>query len=470
MNHFKRKVNNLGLCGVAAFLVASSATFAAPQGEPKPTAPEARAKSAPDNTRTRRVGSAPVEKTAAEDPATKNDEVNQEAEPPQQSATPQGDAIKLLREQIGDAATAQEKLRLQFQLVEQLVANGAKQDAINELHAMTVEDRFDPQGFYNIGNALARIGDADGAAHAYRKAIDQRKGRYSRALNNLGVVLLRQGRWDEAYNAFTSALRIENFRYAEASYNLGRLYAARGENDLAIREWRRAVSVNPEHSAAAQALTRAGNEGRIEVVSLPRGPETSPAKQPAAESLATKPPKVVRRSTSHRALAVDPETYSFLQRARSAHERARYEEAVANYRRVISRMGGYFPPANLEMGYALVNLKQADEALASLLPVAQNDGARYPISYYHIARLHEAQGNLKLAEESFGLAAALYKQDNAQFLLDVSRVREKLGDYQGALTALEEYLAILERKHQKPEWSAGRLASLRERVASQPKP
>ncbi len=47
-----------------------------------------------------------------------------------------------------------------------------------------------------------------------------------------------------------SALKIENFRYAEASYNLGRLYAARGQSDLAVREWRRALLVDPKHDAA----------------------------------------------------------------------------------------------------------------------------------------------------------------------------------------------------------------------------
>ena len=134
-------------------------------------------------------------------------------------------------------------------------------------------------------------------------------------------------------------------------------------------------------------------------------------------------------------------------------------------------MGGYFALANLELSYALITLKRSDEAIAGLVVVTQRDGGRYPISYYHLARLYETRGDLKLAEENYSRAAASYGQDNGQFLLDVSRVREKLGDLQGALTTLEEYVTVMERKNVKPDWTDERLASLRQRLAaSQPKP
>lgn len=393
-------------------------------------------------------------------------------EPANLKAPAPPDAITELREQIEAAGTPAEKTRLQLQLVEQLVAKGSKQDAINELHSMTNTERFDPQGFYNIGNALARLGDSGGAAAAYQKAIDQRKGRYSRALNNLGVIQLRQGHWDEAFEAFTSALRLENFRYPEASYNLGRLYAARGESDLAIREWKRAISVNPEHVAARQALNGSVNLPRITMAETPAPrvvSEKSAATvdQPRTASVSEQPSKKIKttRPGSSKSVAVDRETYGFLQTARNSRERNRQEDAVTNYQRVISRMGGYFAPANLELSYVLISLKRFDEAMARLLPVTQQDGARYPISYYHVARLYEARGDLKLAEENFNRVAGLYRQENSQFLLDLSRVREKLGDVQGALTALEDYLAQMKQKDLTPDWSDERLASLRGKLA-----
>jgi tetratricopeptide (TPR) repeat protein len=399
-------------------------------------------------------------------------------------ATKKYESIPELRDAIEASESPQEKAELQLQLVQRLIANGSKQDAINELHTMTNEDRFDPQGLYNIGNSLARLGDSSGAVLAYRKAIEQRKGHYSKALNNMGVILLRQGQWDQAYDSFTSALRQENFRYAEASYNLGRLYAARGENDLAIREWHRALKVNPEHKAAAQALSNMGAADLI--IQVSPGPKyvepphastsgsssrTALATTPSTRTApATRPSKVTRNPAAQNALTVDPETYTYLQRARSARERDRQEEAVTNYRKVISRMDGYFGPANLELGYTLIGMKRTDDAIASLLLVTQRDGPRYPLSYYHLARLYELRGELRLAEENYGRAAAMYKKENEQFMLDVSRVREKLGDYQGALTTLEEYVAMMERKHLKPDWSDERISALRQKLASQTKP
>jgi tetratricopeptide (TPR) repeat protein len=312
---------------------------------------------------------------------------------------------------------------------------------VNKTEAVAV----DPVGFYNLGNACARRGDNEAAIAAYRKAIEQRNGHYSRALNNLGVVLLRVGRWDEAQEALQSALQLENFRYAEASYNLGRVYAARGQKDLASREWRRALVINPQHEAAKQALANVGNEERVVVAPAP-----TKSVRPSAPAAA-------------KSLQLDQASFDYLQAARSAAERGKMTEAVENFRRVLSRQNGYFPPANLELSYALLRLNRHDEALANLLEVSKRDGARFPISYFHLARLYERNGDLKLAEAAFAQVAPT----NAQFLLDLSRVREKLGDYKGSLEAMERYLKLMQDQGQKPVWSDQRLAELRTKAAKQ---
>ena len=206
-----------------------------------------------------------------------------------------------------------------MKLADQLAENDRKKEAIAELYSITAEDHFDPQNFYNVANALVRLGELDGAVNVYRKAIDQRKGRYSRAFNNMGVVLMRQGRWEESYEAFTSALRLEGFRYAEASYNLGHLYAIRGERDLAIREWQRALQVDPEHAEAKRVLSNAGRVRNITIdpASLPR-----PGSVTAPPPSSTKPIKASSRmsetevpdtnSESPQSLSLDPTTYNLL--------------------------------------------------------------------------------------------------------------------------------------------------------------
>ena len=366
--------------------------------------------------------------------------------------------VETLRNQIDVAATDSDRIRLRLKLADLLLSTGHKTEAIAELNSIAGSNVFDPVGFYNLGNAFARLGNNESAIAAYRNAIQQRSGHYSRALNNLGVVLLRTGRWDEAQEALVSALQLENFRYAEASYNLGRVYSARGQNDLAARDWRRALVIDPKHDAAKEALANTGNEERIVVA------PSQPSKPVTKTAAVTKSPTVAAAApASPKSLQLDPTSFDFLQRARSASERGKMTEAVENFRRVLSRQGGYFPPANLELSYALLSLKRYDEALVNLLEVTKRDGARYPISYFHLARLYERNGDLKLAEAAFSQAAPT----NTQFLLDLSRVREKLGDYKGSLQAMETYLKLMQDQGQKPTWSDERLAELRTKAAKQ---
>ena len=397
------------------------------------------------------VGLTVIRTSAQTKPAVRKTEApGTEARTEQPATDEQGnvdDPVKALRDQIEAATTPQEGNRLRLKLADELVKTGYKTEALKELSTIFAGKDFDPVTYYNLGNAFARLGETESAMAAYRRAIEQRNGAYSRAHNNLGVLLLREGRWDEAYDAFISALKLENFRYAEASYNLGRLYSARGQNDLAVREWRRALAVDPKHDAAAQALARGDDEDVIVVA-----PKSRPSPAPASGSAGPRP--LVR-------LTLDQTSYDYLQRARGAAERGKALDAVDNYKRVLKREGGYFAPANLELSYVLMSLKRNDEAQAQLLQVSQRDGARYPVSYFHLARLYELKGDLKLAEASFSRALESNVSANTRYLLDLSRVREKQSDFKGALEAMERYVTLVQQQGEKPAWCDERLAALR---------
>jgi tetratricopeptide (TPR) repeat protein len=454
------------LSGVGGMLMLCSAPVAA-QMDPGSGSPPKQNPAATDTRpRTR----------AADEKSTGVVEVSSPKQAPESTEAPQPKQPKSapesqpdLKTQIEAATTPQEKAVLRLKYVEQLVTANKKPEALDELHSLAAEDRFDPQSFYNIGNALARLDDLEGAINSYRKAIEQKNGHYGRALNNLGVVLLRLGRWQEANEALTSAVRVENFHYAEASYNLGRLYAAQGQMDLALREWHRALKVDPRHKAAAQAIARASGDDRIVVASDPKmGRVQSSSDAPDSQSSFKNSNAAVTAKafspSRTKPLTVDPVTYNQLQRARSAHERGRDQEAIASYRDVISRMGGYFGPANLELSYILIGMKQPGEALSYLQDVTARDGARYPISYYHLARIYEFNGDLAHAGEAYAQAAAHFQGINPQFLLDVSRVSEKRGDYKQALAAMEQYVTAFEGHGARPAWSEERLAALREKA------
>jgi tetratricopeptide (TPR) repeat protein len=461
--------------------------------------------------RARRVSPSPVEN---ENPSAKNDshpsEPESSADPTaspeaseavvDSSETPasesgeshQTDRISTLRAKIKDAKNEAERSRLRRTLIDYLVALDQKDEAVDELHLMAQDERFDPAGFYNIGNALARLGDTDGAIEAYRKAIEQRRGNYSRAFNNLGVVQMRAGRLDQAYDSFTSALKLENYRYAEASYNLGRLYAARGETELAIREWSRALAVQSDHSDAALALARAlagaGDPERaiaiLDAFTTRHGSnsEFEAARREILSGAAASGKKIRDTKTSGGAnspakagssartgapkLSVDRETYDLLQAARAANEAGRYQDAVAAYQRLLARHGGYFAPANLELSYALIALKRNEEAMENLLAVTKRDGARYPIAYYHLGRLYESRGQLSLAAEAYNRAATADGDANPQAYLELSRVREKEGNLTAALSAMESYVRITKRNGSTPDWATARLAELRQKITA----
>ncbi len=361
----------------------------------------------------------------------------------------QDDPVVILREEIEAAATPAERIRLQLKLADHFVSTGHKTEALKELDSVASSGAFDPPGFYNLGNSYARLGQADAAVAAYRQAIEQRNGNYSRAYNNLGVVLLREGRWDDAYESLITALKLEHFRYAEASYNLGRVYAARGQHDLAAREWKRTLLIDPKHDAAARALTQP-REGEIVVV---KSQKATRAPEPKAASI-----------RGPRTLTLDQASFDYLQKARNASERGKMLEAVENFQQVVSRQGGYFAPANLELSYALLRLQRYDEAIGNLMEVTRRDGARYPISYFHLARTYELKGDLKNAEAAFSQAIGAYVPTNSQFLLDLARVREKQGDFKGSLDALERYITNMQEKGQRPAWSDQRLAELRSKI------
>lgn len=391
-----------------------------------------------------------------------------------------------LRAGIRAARNDTERAVARRALVDALIEAERPTEALAELRAMSLEDRFDPVYFYNVGNALARLGDSGGAITAYRKAIDQRHGNYARAQNNLGVVLLRQARLDEAQEAFTSALRQENFTYAEASYNLGRLYVLRGEAGLAIREWNRTLRLDRTHADAAIALARLyvedGEPVRAQaVLDLVTTRDEATRARIAEARLALNSVETYRPSNtstaSHTrntsvssaprtgAVTVDQTTYDLLNRARTAREAQRYEEAVTLYRRVLAREAD-FAPALLELSFAQMSLRQHEEAIGTLENLVRRESSRYPVAFYHLGRLYELSNNLDAAARSFERAAELYGDANPQSLVDVSRVRERQGDARGALDALEAYVTATTRLGHRPEWTTQKLAELRARAAT----
>jgi tetratricopeptide (TPR) repeat protein len=426
-----------------------------------------------------------------------------------------GEEVEALRAKIEAASNPSERARLRLSLAEALDEGGQRAEAVGLVRAEVAAERFDPQFFFNAGNALARLGESEAAADAYRKAAAQRHGNYSRAQHNLGVVLMRLGRWEEAEAALRAALRLESDTYAEASYSLGRLHALRGESGLAAAEWARTLRLRPEHADAAAALARTladggDSEQALAVldayearaarrgatvpreVTVARGEIVAAANVYAAARVAgpsrtaeadvkttnalpdsTELLRAARASKSAPAqFVIEKPAYSLLLHARAARASERPEEAVELYRRAIREGGGYLAPANMELGLTLVELRRNEEAAASLLAVVRKEGGRYPLVFYHLGRIYEHMERLAEAGEAFARAAELAGEESPQFYVDLSRVREREGRRTDALAAAEAYVRVMTRTGGAPEWARARVESLRKTTAESaaPKP
>ncbi|MCA1636379.1 MAG: tetratricopeptide repeat protein [Acidobacteria bacterium] len=279
-----------------------------------------------------------------------------------------------------------------------------------------------------------------------------------------------------------------------------------------IEEWARTLKIKPDHADAAIARARAlaedgdpgealavldafgarfarGGAGAAREVSVARGEivaarnitfdaaagekseraEPSEARAPSSTSVlagGSRSGVSASKAGALRPLSIARENYTLLRRARAARESERNEESVALYRRVIEGSGGYFPPANLELGFALARLGRNEEAVASIRRVTDKEGERYPIAFYHLGRYYEHLGRLAEAGAAYARASALLGAESPQFLLDVSRVREKEGKWAEALAATEDYVRAVEPLGATPDWARERLERLRQKAAT----
>ena len=108
---------------------------------------------------------------------------------------------------------------------------------------------------YNLGIALNKQGDTDGAIVHYRQALELRPS-YAEAHYNLGRLLVQKGQLDEAITHYEKALEI-NPGAADAHNNLGAALFAGGRVDEAIAQYRKALVAQPDYADASCNLASA---------------------------------------------------------------------------------------------------------------------------------------------------------------------------------------------------------------------
>jgi tetratricopeptide (TPR) repeat protein len=99
---------------------------------------------------------------------------------------------------------------------------------------------------YNLGKALLRKGEFDGAMACFPKIAALSPDSLTRWLN-LGGVLLQNGNWAEAIVCFRQAIRT-NPHSADACANLGVAFAQEGEIKEAIDAWQQALEIQADQA------------------------------------------------------------------------------------------------------------------------------------------------------------------------------------------------------------------------------
>jgi tetratricopeptide (TPR) repeat protein len=357
---------------------------------------------------------------------------------------------------------------------------------------------------HNLGVVLTRLGRWEEAEEALTSALKLESFNYAEASYSLGRLHALRGESGLATAEWTRTLKLKP-EHTDAAVSLARLLAEDGDTAQALavldalseRLARRGADAPREiaiargeivaasNVLAEEAHARSGDNGHAggnsvalretdgdsllvtakavndvktrDVNDAPRS--TAPRDADASAVLRN------ARSASSRPLVATGATLDLLRRARAAREGGRDEDALALYRRAVESNGGYFAPANLELAYTLASLRRNEEAAASVLSVIRRDGTRYPIAFYHVGRFYEHMNRLAEAEEAFARAVELMGDKSPQFYVDLSRVRERGGNYAGALAAAEEYVRLSARSGGTPDWARARVEQLKKKSA-----
>jgi Flp pilus assembly protein TadD/peroxiredoxin len=123
------------------------------------------------------------------------------------------------------------------------------EDCLNR--ALQLEPR-DAEVNYSVGMLYAQRGQARRALQYLQTALELRPN-YPEALNNLGVVFVHEQQYAEAEAQFKEGIRVAP-AFDQSYLNLARLYAIENNREQARRVLLDLLGVQPENSAAKQAL------------------------------------------------------------------------------------------------------------------------------------------------------------------------------------------------------------------------
>ena len=152
-------------------------------------------------------------------------------------------AISLLRQAIEETDSPQIQCTAWRNLGIALRRYGATGQAADAfLTALSIDDS-DPDIRYCLGNALAALGDHQGAIEAFQE-VQLMRPDWAQAINNEGAAWMALGRATQAETCFSEAIRIDP-NFAHAWGNLGAARAAMGLHAAPLHTLKQALALAP---------------------------------------------------------------------------------------------------------------------------------------------------------------------------------------------------------------------------------
>jgi tetratricopeptide (TPR) repeat protein len=160
-----------------------------------------------------------------------------------------GEVIGIATFVLREARSSQSSQSLNFAVPINIVKDAVTARKVIDFKDIRTEDSTQTAGhWFILGNTLSKSGKYEGAADAYRKALEIDPG-LAGALNGLGVAYTRLTRYREAIGAFRQALRLEP-ESAWIHSNLGLAFMESGMDREAVDAFNQAIRIMPELGAA----------------------------------------------------------------------------------------------------------------------------------------------------------------------------------------------------------------------------
>ena len=297
----------------------------------------------------------------------------------------------------------------------------------------------------NLGCALLRKGDVDGAVAAYLGAV-LISPTNALAHSNLGVALLHNGEIDKAIAAHQKAILL-NPKLAMSHSNLGAALATKGDVGLAIAAYREAIELDPKLAEAHSGLGAefAKNDEADKAIAahqqaIKLDPNRALSHANLGVALLEKGDAKGAIAAHREAITLDPKLAKIHSSLGVAlYKNGDIDDAIASCKEAI-RLDPKYAQAYTNLSAALKSNGDVEGALAALKEAIRLD-PKSSGAYYNLGAVLYDRGELDDAIAAYKEAIKLDpKRVNAH--LNLAIALDKKGDVMGTIAAYEEIIRL----------------------------